>query len=108
VDAIKLLNFLVEIGEGAAEVHEQGGDVLRQRAGAGDIEAQYQLALRYETGVWGVVQDNTEALRWYRTAAERGYVPAMQSLAHIYEKGLIGVPPDLKEAKRWRKRARVH
>ncbi|HEX9171265.1 MAG TPA: hypothetical protein VF861_01240 [Telluria sp.] len=105
MDAIKLLNFLVEIGEGAAEVREQEGDALRRRASTGDVEAQYQLALRYETGVWGVSQNNKEVMRWFRNAAGRGHVPAMQSLAHIYEKGLIGVPPDPKEAERGRARA---
>jgi uncharacterized protein len=108
VDAIKLLNFLVEIGADTSGVHEQEGDVLRQRAADGDVVAQYQLALRYESGVWGVTQNNKEALRWFRSAADNGYVPAMQSLAHIYEQGLLGVAPDPKQAKRWRERAGAH
>jgi TPR repeat protein len=108
VDAIKLLNFLVEIGVDTSEVHGQEGNVLRQRAAAGDVEAQYQLALRNETGVWGVEQNNKEALRRFRNVADRGHVPAMLSLAHIYEQGLLSVTPNSKEAKRWRERAAAH
>ncbi len=54
------------------------------------MEAQYQLAIRYETGAWGVRQHPDQALYWFNKAAESGYKPAMRSLADIYEKGLLG------------------
>jgi len=63
------------------------------------------LALRYETGAWGVRQNDKEALRWFRAAVGQGHVPAMQGLVHLYEQDLIGVRPDPKEATRWRERA---
>jgi len=104
-DAIKLLHFLADVGEEASEVHEQTGEELRNRAEAGDVEAEYQLALRYETGVWGVERNEREALRWFQDAADRGYGPALRALAHIFEQGLLGVKRDPARAKTLRERA---
>ena len=46
-------------------------DALRARAAQGDAEAQYDLRFVYFTGE-GVPQDDAEAARWYRLAAEQG------------------------------------
>ena len=54
-------------------------DTLRQAAEQGDAEAQYRLAYRYATGV-AVSQDNAEASRWLRLAAEQGHTQAQQFL----------------------------
>jgi uncharacterized protein len=70
------------------------------------VEAQYQLAIRYETGAWGVRRHPDQALHWFNKAAESGYKPAMHSLADIYEKGLLGVKQDPKLAAQWREKAR--
>lgn len=104
-DAIKLLQFLADVGEEASTVHEQTGDELKRRSAAGEVEAQYQLALRYETGAWGVQRDDREALRWFQTAADRGYPPALRALAHVYGQGLLGVKPDSAKAAALRERA---
>ena len=40
---------------------------LRTRAEAGDAEAQTELGLMYADGR-GVLQDDAEAVRWYRLA----------------------------------------
>ncbi|MDE5944476.1 MAG: SEL1-like repeat protein [Rikenella sp.] len=45
-------------------------DLLRQ-AESGDAEAQFELAACYEDGK-GVKQDQTEAVKWYRCAADQG------------------------------------
>ena len=44
---------------------------LRRRADEGYVRAQYNLALMYDTGR-GVPEDNMEAVRWYRKAADQG------------------------------------
>ena len=44
-------------------------DELRARAEQGHAEAQYNVGFRYSTGE-GVPQDDAEAVRWYRLAAE--------------------------------------
>ena len=50
-------------------------DALRERAEQGDAEAQWSLGLAYAKGE-GVPQDDAEAARWYRLAAEQGYARA--------------------------------
>ena len=46
---------------------------LRKDAEQGDATAQYQLGFRYNIGQ-GAPQDDAEAVRWYRLAAEQGDV----------------------------------
>ena len=48
----------------------------------------------------GVEQDNAEALRWYRAAAEQGYAAAQYNLGYMYRSGK-GVTRDLAAAERW-------
>ncbi len=48
----------------------------------------------------GVPQDDAEAIRWYRLAAEQGYAGAQFNLGLMYFSG-EGVPPDEMEAVRW-------
>lgn len=45
---------------------------LRAEAEAGDASAQWRLGGNYELGI-GVPQDTTEAIAWYRKAAEQNY-----------------------------------
>ena len=47
------------------------------------IEEQYALAEKYHMGD-GVLQDNAEAAKWYRRAAERGHVKAQFNLDTMY------------------------
>ncbi len=46
----------------------------RRAAEQGDAEAQYRLGSFYREG-FGVQQDDAEAMKWYRKAAEQGYIP---------------------------------
>ena len=48
----------------------------------------------------GVTQDNKEAVKWYRLAAEQGHVDAQYNLGWMYDKGR-GVTQDYKEAMKW-------
>lgn len=73
---------------------------LRERAEAGDPEAQFNLAKNYETGRAGYKKDFAEAERWYRLAAEQGDPFAQASLAILYRFGK-GVPRDYVEAYKW-------
>lgn len=99
-DALKLLNAIAELGRNLLDAY-QGGDDLMEKARAGNPEAQYELGLRYETGAWGVEQDNKAAVYWLTRAAEGGHRLAMQTLAHIHEKGLLGVSADAAAARAW-------
>jgi hypothetical protein len=80
---------------------EQHGSLapLRERAEAGDPEAQHDLGVHYDQGL-GIDQDQAEAVRWYRRAAERGFAPAQYNLAYSLEAG-EGVARDIDGAVRW-------
>ena len=45
---------------------------IRRQAEQGDVDAQFNLGGRYFRGV-GVPEDDTEAARWLRLAAEQGH-----------------------------------
>jgi uncharacterized protein len=62
-------------------------------------EAQRRLGDMYHDGE-GVPKDLTEALKWYRKAAEQGDAPAQVELAELY-KGAPGVRQDFTEVVRW-------
>ncbi|POR97032.1 tetratricopeptide repeat protein, partial [Haemophilus influenzae] len=52
----------------------------------------------------GVKQDNFEAVKWYRKAAEQGHADAQLNLGYMYEKGR-GVKQDDFEAVKWYRQA---
>ena len=54
-----------------------------------------------------VPQDDTEAVKWYRKAAEQGFVPAQHALGVMYDAG-IGVPQDDVQAHLWLNLAAIH
>ena len=67
-------------------------DDLRARAEVGDSEAQYTLGVAYADGL-GVPQDNSEAVRWTRLAADQDLAEAQSHLASMYRQG-VGVSED--------------
>ena len=68
-------------------------------ADQGHAYAQYYLGLMYANGE-GVVEDDAEAVRWYRLAADQGLAIAQVNLGLKYANG-EGVPEDDAEAVRW-------
>ena len=74
-------------------------EVCRVQGEAGDLVAQIVLGYAYANGR-GVVEDDAEAVRWYRIAAEQGNAVAQNNLGLMYENG-EGVPEDDAEAVRW-------
>jgi hypothetical protein len=66
-------------------------------------EAQYSLANSYAMGQ-GVAQDNVEAVKWYRKAAEQGHVEAQLILGRMYFNG-DGVPENAVETLKWVRKA---
>jgi len=73
-------------------------DALRTRAEQGNADAQSNLGVMYATGE-GVLQDDAEAVRWFRVAADQGHMGAQFYLGVMYTQGL-GVPQDFVEAVR--------
>ncbi len=104
-DAIHFLHFMENIGFQIEETLYQRPAELHKLAADGDSEAQYQLAIRFENGLYGEKQDHEKALQWFRQAAQGGHLMAMRSLAHIYEKGLDGTQANPELAAYWRNKA---
>jgi TPR repeat protein len=68
-------------GDYATAVNE-----LRNLTVQGDSRAQYWLGFMYTYG-YGVQQDQIEANRWYKNAAEHGYALAQLSYGYNVEVG---------------------
>jgi hypothetical protein len=77
----------------------KGLRLTRIAAEQGMAEAQYRLWLFFSNGQ-GVLQDYTQAARWFRAAAEQGHHEAQASLGAAYFFGL-GVPQIYVEAHKW-------
>jgi TPR repeat protein len=58
------------------------------------------LGFLYQNGL-GVEQDWSEAVKWYRRAAEKGDAMAQANLGLMYEDGHGGLPHDNVQAYKW-------
>ena len=68
-------------------------------------KAQEELGEEFANGTNGHPQDDTQAVYWFRKAAEKGYAIAQYYLGTMYEKGLGGLPKDDSQAVYWYKKA---
>src|SRR5690348_11231292 len=73
--------------------------IFRVLAEQGDVAAQTNLGVMYESGR-GVAQDYAQAAKWYRKAAEQGEPTPQCNLGALYASGR-GVPQDHGEAAKW-------
>ena len=80
------------------EAVQEDGDVSQQNAGE-----LYRMGRSYARGD-GVAQDWTEAVKYYRQAAELGSADAQHALSLCYAQGK-GVPRNNAEALKWYRRA---
>jgi hypothetical protein len=90
-----LVRIRAEEGDAAA----QSALTVWTQAKQGDADAQHSLGDMYLLGV-GVPQDDVEAVRWYRLAADQGNALTQYNLGFMYANG-EGVPRDDAEAVRW-------
>ena len=87
--------------QSASDSYERGNHTAAYQeflelARSGYAIAQFNLGVLYDTGE-GVPEDNAEAVKWYRLAAEQGLAEAQNNLGHMYAKG-EGVPRDARKA----------
>jgi TPR repeat protein len=68
------------------EVLELEPQQLRSFADPSDTQAQFNLGKRYAIGE-DVSQNDVEAVKWYRKAAEGGYPAAQNDLGWMYQNG---------------------
>lgn len=59
---------------------------LKNKAEQGNAEAQYNLAVCYDSE-YGVEKNVEEAVKWYRKSAEQGYARAQHNLGICYYNG---------------------
>ena len=67
------------------------------------VAAHYDLGRMYKDDK-GVEQDDRQAVKWYRKAAEQGNADAQKALGRMYENGK-GVKQDDREAAKWFRKA---
>jgi TPR repeat protein len=77
--------------------------IWKSLADQGSQPARYGLGELYSKGQ-GVPQDDLEAAKWIRIAAESGYVPAQSRLGTLFDEGR-GVPRSLPKAMKWYRKA---
>ena len=63
------------------------------------LETVHPRGVMYANGL-RVAEDDAEAVRWFRMAAEQGHAPAQHNLGLMYTEG-EGVPEDDAEAVHW-------
>ncbi|GHT88005.1 hypothetical protein AGMMS49960_18720 [Betaproteobacteria bacterium] len=105
-EAVKWYRMAAKQGDDDAQraLRCYDSDELRKAAVSQENEeAQYVLGMCYAVGR-GVAQSDTEAIKWYRKAAERGQADAQLTLGVRYAKGK-GVVQSNSEALRWFKAA---
>ena len=83
----------------AQEPTSEEDAAFRERGARLSVVQQYALGVKYSFGD-GVPQDHSEAVRWYRLAAEQGLAAAQATLGAMYSGGL-GVPQDYPKAVQW-------
>lgn len=70
------------------------------KAGQGDVQAQYEVAVCYILGN-GVEQNDSLAIGWIRKAADGGHVQCQISMGAFYYNGSRGFDADQREAVKW-------
>jgi TPR repeat protein len=70
----------------------------------GNATGMWSIGILYEKGK-GFPKDYSEAMKWYKKAADLGLTEAMKAIGDLYKEGK-GVPKDLAEAEKWYKMAR--
>ncbi len=103
--AVRAREQLQPSKQAAPPIDEKLFAELQKQAESGDFRAQGKLALMYRKGE-GVPQDDQEAVKWWRRAAdqehaaEQGHASVLSVLGAIYHHG-ESVPQDYAEAWKW-------
>ena len=92
------------LGNGVTKSAEQGIKWMKKSAiEANNALAQNSLGAMYDKGE-DVPENNAEAVKWYRKAADQGNAVAQSNLGHKYLTG-EGVPENHTEAVKWFRKA---
>ena len=69
-----------------------------------DANSQFNVALLYERGDGGIIQNLEEAFNWYTKSTEQNYADAQFDLGTMYYRG-GGVKANTEQADYWTKRS---
>jgi len=75
-------------------------DEIKQAARDGNHIAAFRLGQVYSSGTWGMPQDDKEAVKWFRMAADGGHLESMLKMGLAYELGK-GVGQNDRQAAEW-------
>ncbi len=81
-----IASFYVPLAANAQNTNKETSQNILTLANAGDAAAQYNLGLIYANGI-GVQENDVEAVRWFRLAAEQGNIRSQVNLANMYAQG---------------------
>ena len=90
MEALKFLNIEDE------EALKKAPRLLKKLAVSGHARSQHTLGTLYRYGI-GVIENNKQAIRWYKEASEQSFPAAMLSLAESYIEG-VGAEKDYLES----------
>jgi TPR repeat protein len=79
-------------GQGGTSDPERAFELFRDVAVRGDAFAAYQVGQMYESGT-GVGKDASEAIKWYRQAAELHYAKGIEALHRLESAPSPSAPP---------------
>jgi hypothetical protein len=80
--------------------HYRGIEGCKEAAMSGDARAQFTLGCGYESGEYGLLQDNVESVKWFRKAAEQNDYAAQLRLGIYLAEGK-GVEKNVVEGLMW-------
>jgi TPR repeat protein len=92
---LKVLFLLVALAAAVPVFAQSDYEAAKALAETGDAEAQVSLGTMYRNGE-GVVQNDQEAVKWYRLAAEQGLVYGQLDLGRMYRDGTFVAKDNLK------------
>ncbi len=83
-----LISGLKDTGDNELpEELKEAESLLRVAANEGEMEAQYEIGLFFQTNLRGITKDYLESERWLSAAAEQGHLSAQNSLGYLYAFG---------------------
>ena len=93
--------LLASVTAASGFAHETDSvEELTRTAERGDAESQFDLGFMYATGFGDFEEDDAEALKWYRLAAEQGLAQAQSTLGTAYAYG-HSLEQDFDQAATW-------
>jgi TPR repeat protein len=82
-ESLRMLGYLLAERKGVPQDEARAADLYRRAAELGDVFAQYNLAAMIGQGLGGLERDVSQAIKWFRRAADGGMHEANQPLAEL-------------------------